>query len=321
MDANTQRHHCDTCLTDFYVKLREVMVMPHQNKECRFVEALSKHFMVTEAPSRESLFCLTDYDMKSRQYLLEKYRNHYGIERFFIYPHSARPPVMQDIYPAWVHTTAQFVASDGHAEILRRFGYKKPVHVVGWHLSPILPFKKCEKPHKILFAPIHPRMSYVDKQINHAAFEKLYPLARSGKIDLTVRYIASLEKSGLKQLEGIRYVRGEQDSSFAMIDEADLVISHQTFAFMAVARGVPTLMMSEETPPHDFKGDEMIYVPSWYKYKDLMMYPLDLLADGDAYELMQRAGESDHEIADWRKRMIGKPFNQAAFLDAVQSYL
>jgi hypothetical protein len=308
-------------MNDFYVESvpAKYMIFPHQNKERLFMEALTDGYHVTEKPGPGVLFCLTDYDVTSRRRRLERMREQ-GVQRFFVYPHAARPAVINDIHTPWENTTAQFVPSEGQIEIMRRFGYDKPLHAVGWHLCPILPFRR-RKPEKVLFAPVHPRMSYVDKQLNHETFEKLYPLAHAGKIDLTVRYIHSLPNSGLSQMKGVRYVRGDQDTSFKMIDEADVVIAHQTYAYLAIARGVPTVMFGEDTPPHDFKGEDVRYSPSWEKYKDLLMYPFDLLATGDAMKLIEHACAYDREIADWRDRLIGKPFDPELFLNTVRSYL
>ena len=81
-------------------------------------------------------------------------------------------------------------------------------------------------------------------------------------------------------------------------------------------------MMAEQTAPH-IGGTErgMQTVQSWEKYRDMMAYPLDFLSDESAELLLIRAIVSDKDIADWRRRMIGEPFDGAAFVDAVEGML
>jgi hypothetical protein len=51
------------------------------------------------------------------------------------------------------------------------------------------------------------------------------------------------------------------------------------------------------------------------------MYPLDVLSEEDAGKLVERAIRSDCEIADWRDRLIGKPFEPDRFVQILESYL
>jgi len=98
------------------------------------------------------------------------------------------------------------------------------------------------------------------------------------------------------------------------------VIGHQTFAYLAVARGKPTLMMREDLPPHTVSHGQTVYAQSWEKYADLMMYPLDILA-GEPAELIRRACQGDAAAAAWRERFVSTPWDAKKFVTILESYL
>lgn len=306
-------------------KTRKYLYFDHQSKGNAYIAALADYQKVPYSVNhdRDIYFVLTDHDVLGRGKKLDRiYAN--GCRRFFIYPHAARPNLYNDIYPERSYITAHFVVSPVHAQILRKYGYSLPIHDVGWHLCPIREFQPRKQVRNVLFAPIHPRCAEIDKQVNREAWGRLYSLAKDGIIDLTVRYIRTLEDSGLPPMqEGVTYVKGELDQSYSEIDNADVVVGHQTIAWISVARGIPTVMMAEDMPSHQIKSGtpDHVYVKSWDKYKDLLMYPLDLLKTNDTMEMLESAAICDMEIREWRENMIGRPFDQEKFLEILKSYL
>lgn len=252
------------------------------------------------------------------------------LERFgvpvFMIPHAARPTVFWDgIYDIWPHTICTFVIAEGHKEVMNRYGYPLPIEVSGWPFCPIKPYRPAKKVSKILFGPIHPNtngwLCDVDRDINRKAFERLWKYCQETGAELTVRYIRQLEANGLREVAGVKYLKAVPDGSTKEIDEADLVVSHQTFAYLAVARGRPTLMMGEDVPPRSGNAPENLrYVNHWDKYADLMAYPMDIL-HGDTAELIEKVTQSDADIVKWRSDMIGKPFNGPEFVNKLESYL
>ena len=303
------------------------MCFNHQNKANRFLDALNHggKFMELETDGfyHDLKFVLTDTDIMGRRNKLEMMRAG-GVGRFFVYPHAARPDLVNDIYKEWAHVTAHFVVSQGHADIMERFGYSRPLVPVGWSLCPIRSFRPRDEPRKVLFAPIHPRCSQVDQDVNRETFKRLERLALAGDIELTVRFVRSLQESGLEKVEhpNIIYSVGYMNQDYSQIDSADVVIGHQTVAWIAVARGVPTVMMAEDMPTHiQVRNRPVQWVRSWEKYSDLLCYPLDILATKDTLGILQRAVSSDDEIADWRRRMIGYPFQRGKFLEKLERFL
>lgn len=303
-------------------------IFNHQKKGDAYARALErqgKYTQVFEADVYPNLaFVLTDSDILGRAYRLDRFRRR-GCNLFFVIPHTARPNLVNDIYHPWQYTTAQFVVSQGHVDVLRAYGYERPLHPVGWTLCPIRPFTPRPEPRNVLFAPIHPRCSKVDQKVNADVFERLYKLAKKDDIILMVRFIRSLPDSGLRQVDhpNVIYTTGHMDQNYEQIDNADVVIGHQTFAWLAVARGVPTVMMAERTlETHVQPRTKPIrFVRHWQDYVDLIAYPLDILECNDTLGLLRRAVTSDEDIIDWRRRMIGNPFRPDRFLKALEKYL
>ena len=106
------------------------------------------------------------------------------------------------------------------------------------------------------------------------------------------------------------------------IDAAEVVVSHQTFAHLAVARGAPTVMMGESIiPRYTQSNGQYVTAKSWDKYRDLLKFPLDILNTPDPYALLQESIQSDALIADWKRRMIGDAFDPDAFYGYIEESL
>ncbi|MBT3390339.1 MAG: hypothetical protein HN413_07995 [Chloroflexi bacterium] len=303
-------------------------VYDHQKKAAAYIDALEQEHRGTVVTQCQHIipevgFVLTDHDVLGRVGHLEKLRQA-GAKAFFVYPHAGRPNVVNDILPAWAHITAHFVPSEGQAEVMRAYGYPKPIHVAGWSICPPRAFQKRERPRRVLYAPIHPRCAYVDQAINLAGFERLHRLAVQDEIDLTVRYINDLEKSGLRHVahKNIHYVQGSQEPGYRQIDQADVVVAHQTYLYMAVARGVPSVGLGTDVPGHLVPlGKPAQYARHWNDYVDLMAYPLDILQEDDTLGLLERAINVETAVGLWRKRMIGEPFDGEKVRTIVRQYV
>jgi len=305
------------------------MAFNHQGKADRFIHALNGgRYILLDCHRRYKgvKFVLTDTDIMGRRFKLEHMRKS-GVKRFFVYPHAARPDIVNDIYKEWAFTTAHFVSAQGHVDVMRAFGYSRPLEVVGWSLCPIREFMPRVEPREVLFAPIHPRCSKVDQDVNKGTFERLAALAYSGDIHLTVRFVRSLPDSGLERVEhpNIEWTAGAMNQMYDQIDHADVVVGHQTFLYLAVARGVPAVAMATDMPTHvQHRNKPVLWARNWKKYEHLLAYPYDIMDcknKEQTLSLLRRAVGCDEEISDWRKRMLGSPFRKDRFLAKVERYL
>jgi hypothetical protein len=297
----------------------------HQGKENLLVEALKTKYEMMPCPVKENgcHFMLTDSDIGGRVSQMRRLIPR-GCRRFFVYPHSARPSLINAHFPAWEGTTAQLVVNEYHAEVLRAYGYEKPIETMGWHLSPVRSFKPRDtkgRAVRVLFAPIHPRNADQDKRANKETFDRLYKHVLTGEIELTVRLIREIQESGLSHVKGVTYSQGEMNQATDDMERADVVIGHQTFAWLAVAMGIPCVMFAEDMPTHFRVNNKYHDVPCWNSIYHLFRYPLDILCENDTMALLRRAARSDMEIRDWRRRMIGTPFNAREFVSKVEKYL
>lgn len=300
-------------------------VYNHQGKAFAYIAALKSRGWQETRQQTKARIILSDMDISSRGRTLEEL-SRLG-KKVFLYPHGGIPNIFYDFdgYKPSRAVSAQFVPAPGHLEIMRAYGFDLPIEVTGWHLSPVKSFRPKKEIRRILFAPIHPNnngfLSRLDRDINSESFKRALLVASGEGAALSVRYLGDLKSNGLWKAGGVAYIQGSPDLSIGEIERADLVIAHHTFAYMAVALGIPTLMMAEETAPRMGDREErLIYARSWEKYRDLMRYPLDII-EGDPFDLAVRATGSDTDVIEWRSRMIGEPFSPARFIDIVRSYI
>ena len=249
---------------------------------------------------------------------------------FFIYPHTGRVPVLWDLNFAWEHTACNFVQAKGDVEVLRRLEYPCPVEAVGWSYSEIKPFQPSTingKP-KVLFAPIHPLgngyLHPPDMDINFKTFKLL--LKYIDYIDLTVRHVGELGQNKIWKRSGVKYVKGYPDNSIQEIEEADVVISAFTHAYISIALGKPTIMIGESIRPHAGSNLRDIYWGmNWDRYRDYIHYPFNA---EDCFDnpmtLMDMIGQViryNRSVTIWKDKFIGEPFRPNYFIDVMESYL
>jgi hypothetical protein len=306
----------------------------HQHKGLPYSSALEAagYERVWHAGEDDLAMAFYDHDCGSRNVGFRNglsYLHKQGVP-VFLYPHAARPFVQYDgISEPWPHTRCTITITPAQAEILKLVGYPCPVEACGWALCEQAPWKAVKqakrRPLKVLFGPIHPNnngwLSQEDQRINQAVYKKL--LATPG-IQLTVRHIKRLDLSGLLEAPGVTYILAEPDGKTTDIDQADVVIGHQTMAFLAAARGKALIMFGDKLPPRSGNSDAcFFFVSNYEKYRDILRYPLEVedAEDGPALREMMERAISEDTGAIWRERLIGEPFDPVKFVEIIQSYL
>ena len=299
----------------------------HQNKENAFSEALRFRGWHESryVRSRDVRFGLFDADWRPAD--IEALNG----APYFLYPHAARPMVQYDgcVKPR-SDCRAMFVSADAGLYLMEKIGYPCEVVKVGWTLTKIRPFQPKAEAKKIVFAPIHPNangwLSEVDKDLNRKTYATLTKYAEETGASILVRFCRRIEDNGLgAEIEAghpnVIWKQASPDGSTHDITTADLVVAHQTFAYMAVALGVPTVMMGEDIPPRSGNSDAgFCFSEHFDDYKDYLMFPLDIL-NGDPAEIISRAISTGEDIADWRSRFIGEPFNAEFFVKSIEERL
>ena len=296
-------------------------IYKHQHKAAVYIDALlcARYELSESKPD----FVLFDHDIGRgddtfRPQIIRRVREG---AKIFMYPHAARPMIQWDgMYPCFTdHVMGSFVIAPGHTEVMKRYGYPLPTWEVGWSYCRFRSFKPVSKVKMILFCPIHPHangwLSDTDKQINIDTFNALLKLKG---VHILVRYLRDLHKQGLWAQRGVQYYQGKPDGSTRQIDYVDLVVGHQTPAYLAIARGKPTIMCGDRVVPHSGNTPESFRsVSSYDKYREYLEYPWDV-ADGDLEHQIEMVRRDDIRIRDWKARFLGKPFDPDYFTKTIE---
>lgn len=289
----------------------------HQNKPLALVQALIDAGWQPTTTPRCDLLLVDHCRAEPRNRLIDECADHGGT--ILVYPHGARPFVDYDglIVPD-ARVAAHLVQSPGAADVLASFGFPLPVHVTGWHFNPVRPAVRPARIRTVLFAPAHPlgdgTLRDDRKQLNAAVFASLAAAARRRAWRLVVHLYADAERNGIPRIPGVAYVPSGLDGATNLLETADLVVAEGTYAYLAVAAGRPTLMFGQDVRPCDDAGERT--VDSWEAYAGLLRYPLDM-ADGSADAMAELARAGTDQVADWRRRFIGQPFDAEAFATLV----
>ena len=226
-----------------------------------------------------------------------------------LYPHGAHPSVEYDgLQEVSEFVTDKLVSGPGHEEVMRRIGYPRPVHRIGWSYCPILPFCPIRKPKKVLFAPLHPwadgkTIRDFDLLGNRLVFEELVGNLPAGS-ELHVRYFGEMEPNGLSDREGVHfYPITDLTVDWKQIDEMDLVVSCGTFAYLSVARGKPVIFMNQRAPGVNDEGTKE--VNTWDSYGDYLRYPVDM-QDWPLPILISKVCEGGSWLERWRNLFVGE---------------
>lgn len=289
------------------------VVISNNSKEHVFAQTLIALGHKTVGPDEaDVVFAHTDdivHNQGRDRDLIRKFVNNGKLA--YLYPHAASPSIEHDglVEPAPV--TGKLVTAPGHREVLQRYGYPWPVYEIGWFYCEQLPFTPPAEVKKVLYAPMHPwadgtTMLTRNTLANRRVMQQLIRL----DVDLTVRFFGIPDAAGLSALvhTGKARVTWKQIPDLRLdtadIDEADLVVSTGTFAYMAVARGKPTVFYNQNAPAWSDDGEKM--VEHWDAYGDYIAYPYDL----DNWPLettIERACAGGKRLEDWKDEFIGDP--------------
>lgn len=295
-----------------------VHISDHQGKAGGLAQALTArgHSIIDTAWAADAVLIDHDAPFHGKLPLVEACVAAGG--RAFVYPHGASAALVTSwdgLYPPSPLLSGQLVMSEGHAEIARRFGYPAPTPVIGWSLCDLAPRRPYRAPERVLFAPTHPPWAHVSKNAQVYA-----QLLRVPGIDLTVRHLGSLEENALWPEPGVRYVRGDAPGAPGMVEQIDaadaVVADFSTFANIAVARGVTTVMSDSAVVLNNERDREPDHIAL---YREYLRYPWETThADDDLGAILQDAARDTDRVAVWRERFIGSALDPDALVAALR---
>jgi len=246
----------------------------------------------------------------------------------FIYPHTPYSYWLWDgVYQA-ASVACNFVVGEGAIQAMKAYGYPYRAEAVGWTGCDTRPFVP-RTGTRLLFAPPH-----LLGNSKYAMHKDVFPI-----IQQTAKFIADnhrefesilvshswqgVEASGVEILSNIKNVKFQSFNAYkteaprkhalSQIAQADLVISANTLAYLAIAQGVPTIMFG-----NDLLGTYR--VRNYDRYRDIYEYPLNLEYMGIEAVLNARH-KLGYNMERWKELNIGKPFDAEKFISVVKEYV
>jgi hypothetical protein len=238
--------------------------------------------------------------------------------RAYLYPDGAASTLMaawDGLYEPYARLSGVLACAPGHVEVARRYGYPHPVHVVGWGMCGLRSRRAGGPLRRVLLAPEHPPYHGNPRPpVQNAA--ALRGLLDAG-VEVTVRVIGDIAENGLWADPRVAYVHGETghfDEMIAQIDAHDAVLATSTFACLAVARGVTTVMWNTDVQYHHETNAVAAHIDD---YRDYVRYPFDLSSGRSVADLLEAANDDEARAADWRARFVGVPLDPVALTAAI----
>lgn len=298
-----------------------------QNKDAgrAYVEALLSAGYGQVSKLQQADFVLYDVERPNRH---EAYRDFLDDHCGFIYPHAP--------YSSYFHwdgiysplpVECNFVVAPGAKRALESIGYISRVEVVGFSHCKVKPFASTAGKRALLIVP-RPMSGgrYVCEEL-HAGLRNVYAFLMSHVRDfeqITIQHTPDYwEKLGLPPFGKFEYTTNDprNESNPAsyitdLVDRYDLVFGIGTAAYIALARGKPTIMWGNDLTPRTSSH----LAQHAEKYMDDLRYPLDF-EKMSFDEILETTRAESQEITRWKADNIGDDFNADKFLQVVKESL
>lgn len=309
--------------------MKTFYVMRNKDSADRYVTALLSAGYVETSKIGNADFLLIDHEHKGERFetiktLVEKMP-------VFIYPHVPYAYWIWDGIYEPLKVSCNFVESEGAAMGMKSYRYPARVEVVGFTGCEVQSFKPTNGTN-LLFAPAHllssggygyPTDGFYKKTQQIAEF-LAYNINRFSSV--IVRYSGDLRQCGLGCFEGSGAVLQNiepyktpniRQIALAEIDKADIVISCNTFGYLSIARGKPTLLYGyKDLPPGSLCG----VVKSYEKYKVHYDFPL-YIEDMTVADILDMRLFECARISEWKRINIGTDFDADKFLEVVREFV
>lgn len=300
-----------------------VMVMDHDGKSRTIQQALVERGCTLVDDARVADVILIDHDVPTHGKLVHAEACVEAGGRAFLYPHGASAMALaawDGLFPVSPILSGNFVNGPGHIEVARRWGYPHPVIDFGWTLCDLKPRRATGKVENVLFAAQHPKGDGHLSDWKLGRNQDIFRRLRACPVNLTVRYIGTLEQNGLPEDPNVNWVQAKLDDfpgQLAQIDAVDVVVSDRaTFSCVAISRGTTVVMFDSTIMAKDLDRDHR--TDHLHLYEDYVRYPFDAGFEGtDMWELLNDAARDEDLVGDFRERFIGGPFDVDVLMDTL----
>ena len=297
-----------------------------RDKFDRYIKTLNFHGFEEITPATEADFILLDNNYHESAIGTMR-RAHADGKPVFKLPHGARADLFWDFifYNIVREEDVTFVFGPGQKKIYEKANYGTRIETIGFPWATIKPFQhKTGK--RLLFAPIHGMEDSENriivplfKEWNRSIMDNLRQL--KSDFDIVVYLSAEPEKIYVDpKEEGIEYIHSDLKLKTAIeqIDKSDFVLAHETFAHIAIARGVPTLMFDDHHIGWHGKNKKSKF---WPHYHVTDRYPLNWLTAPNKHALIEAAVKPNPHVDAWKEKYIGTDFDENRFIEIIEEYL
>jgi hypothetical protein len=259
----------------------------------------------------------------------ERLKKLIGNKPIFVFPHTPYAYWLWDGFLEPMPVCCNFVVGEGAKMGMKSYGYPYRVEAVGFPRCKVLPFQSTSG-RNLLYASAR---LLGNQQFPHEADLELHLQAmrwiaahREAFDGVMINYSYSLEANVLEEFAGygLTFRKLEDNwklSAHTALDQfqgADLVISCNTFGYLAIANGIPTILFghNDRVGPHSSK----YLCPHYELYKSHYEFPL-FLQDMTAKEVLDIRTSPNPEVEKWKELNIGKSFEAEKFISIVKEYL
>lgn len=247
----------------------------------------------------------------------------------FIYPHTSYSWWFWDGFIEPKPCSCNFVVGNAAIRAMTAYGYPYRIEAIGFPRCEVKPFHSTAGKHLHYSSArlIGVNGSWPDKLTKEYHIKTMDWLVKYRKCfdKITVTCMHSMERNCLTNYThyGFEFIDlgsslGHLNAMTAIkqMEDADIIISCNTFGHLAIANGYPAILYSKiENPVNRFH-----YLKHIDLYKHLFEFPLDLFSmTGD--EVLALREKPHPLIEEWKHNMIGESFDANKFISVVREFV
>lgn len=288
-----------------------------------FVDALL-HAGYLEVPTaKQADFILYDKESSSiaRQAKIESQ----AVDKpIFIYPHTPYSFWFWDGYVKPRRCTCNFVVGDTAVKSMQVYGYPYRVEAVGFPRCEVKPFHPTAGKHLVYSSNrLQGKSGKMYGNERNASIQVMRWLMQNKKFfDLiTIYYQFSVQKNGMASFveDGFVYkpaggqIEMGVSNTLRQLESADIVISCNTFAYISIAQGCPTMIY----PTKGIVANKLVHFDSYRQWFD---FPLDLFSM-DGADVLALRDKPNPQVEEWKRMNIGTSFDAEKFISVVREFV